>query len=76
MERKRVNQISTDPIGFGQRLMNEKDAADYLGWSVKTLQARRHYCKPPRYRKSGRSVRYVLADLEAFLEASIVEPMA
>jgi predicted DNA-binding transcriptional regulator AlpA len=59
-----------------QVLMNEKDAAGYLGWSVKTLQARRHYCKPPRYRKIGRSVRYVLADLEAFVEGCTVEPLA
>lgn len=56
-------------------LMNEKDAAAYLGWSVKTLQARRHLCKPPRYRKIGRSVRYTLADLEAFVEGSTVEPL-
>ena len=57
-------------------LMNEKDAAAFLNWSVKTLQARRYLCKPPRYRKIGRSVRYVLADLEAFVEAGTVEPMA
>lgn len=76
MERKRVIQISTDPIAPGQRLMNERDAAAYLNWSVKTLQARRHHCKPPRYRKIGRSVRYVLADLEAFVESCTVEPMA
>lgn len=73
---KRVIQISTDPIAPGQRLMNEKDAAAFLNWSVKTLQARRHYCKPPRYRKIGRSVRYVLADLEAFVEGCTVEPLA
>jgi predicted DNA-binding transcriptional regulator AlpA len=60
----------------GQILMNEKDAAAYLSWSVKTLQARRHLCKPPRYRKIGRSVRYVLADLQAFVESCTVEPMA
>lgn len=73
---KRVIQISTDPIAPGQRLMNERDAAAYLNWSVKTLQARRHLCKPPRYRKIGRSVRYVLADLEAFVESCTVEPQA
>lgn len=57
-------------------LMNERDAAAFLNWSVKTLQARRHLCKPPRYRKIGRSVRYVLADLEAFVESCTVEPLA
>ncbi|NCD35165.1 MAG: DNA-binding protein [Spartobacteria bacterium] len=59
-----------------QILMNEKDTATYLGWSVKTLQARRHLCKPPKYRKIGRSVRYSLADLEQFVESCTVEPMA
>ena len=57
-------------------LMNEKDAAAYLNWSVKTLQARRHLCKPPKFYKLGRSVRYSLADLEAFVESCTVEPMA
>jgi predicted DNA-binding transcriptional regulator AlpA len=58
-----------------QSLLTEQQAAQFLNWSVKTLQARRHYCKPPRYRKIGRSVRYVLADLEAFVESCAVEPM-
>lgn len=57
-------------------LMNERDAAAFLNWSVKTLQARRCLCKPPRYRKIGRSVRYVLSDLEAFVESCTVEPQA
>lgn len=73
---ERVIQISTDPIAPGQRLMNEKDAAAFLNWSVKTLQARRHLCKPPRYKKIGRSVRYVLADLEHFVESCTVDPLA
>lgn len=59
-----------------QVLMNEKDAAEYLAWSVKTLQARRNLCKPPVYKKIGRSVRYSLADLEAFVEGCTVEPLA
>lgn len=57
-------------------LMNEKDAAAFLNWSVKTLQARRFLCKPPKFYKLGRSVRYSLADLEAFVESCTVEPMA
>lgn len=60
-----------------QSLLTEQQAAQFLNWSVKTLQARRHYCKPPRWVKvGGRSVRYRLSDLEEFVTSSVVEPMA
>lgn len=65
------------PAGLGERqvLVNEKQAAAYLCWSVKTLQARRHLSKPPRYRKIGRSVRYSMDDLQKFVEACAVDPI-
>lgn len=71
----------SDYIGSKQAprdiLMNEKAAAALLGWSVKTLQARRFKSQPPRYLKvGGRSVRYRLSDLEEFVSASVVEPLA
>lgn len=59
-----------------ERLLTEKQAAELLSMSVKTLQAWRFQCKPPRYRKLGRSVRYSMEDLQAFAEGRIIEPMA
>lgn len=57
-------------------LMNEKEAAAYLGLSVDCLQARRSMGRAPRYIKLGRAVRYDRADLEAFVESCRVTPYA
>jgi hypothetical protein len=57
-------------------LLDEKQAAKHLGWSPKTLQARRFYRKPPKYLKVGRSVRYSLEDLNEFLAGCQVDPKA
>ena len=57
-------------------VVDEKKAAAYVGLSVKTLQARRATHKVPAYIKVGRSVRYRIADLDAFLAAHRVDPEA
>ena len=49
-------------------LMNEREAADYLGLSAKTLQSWRWRHEGPRWLKVGRLVKYKPADLEAYLE--------
>lgn len=64
--------------------LNEADAATYLGVSHFTLrQARaRTWAKPyrqpsgPAYLKLGRSVRYRLADLDAWLDAHRIDRRA
>lgn len=45
----------------------EKDAANYLELSVHTLRQRRFRSMPPVYVKIGRSVRYLLSDLDTFI---------
>lgn len=55
-------------------VVDEKQAASYVNLSVKTLQARRAAHKAPAFLKIGRSVRYRMADLEAFLAACRVDP--
>lgn len=55
-------------------LLTEQQAAQFLGWSRKTLQARRWLRQPPCYLKLGRSIRYRLSDLEKFLESCTVNP--
>ncbi len=55
-------------------LLTERQAAEFLGWSPKTLQARRFYRKPPKYLKVGRSVRYAQEDLDQFLADCRVDP--
>ena len=57
----------------GSVLMTENDAADFLGVAKQTLSVWRctgRYALP--YVKLGRSIRYRLSDLEAFLAARTV----
>ena len=51
-------------------LMNEREAAKRLGLRVSTLRRWRWAGKGPSFLKIGGAVRYDLADLEAFIEAS------
>ena len=66
-----MENMSQSPL----KAVDEKEAAAMLRWSVKTLQARRYRGEPPRYYKVGRSVRYLISDLQAYLESGLVEPV-
>lgn len=44
----------------------EKEAAEYLGYSVHTLSSWRRSSKGPAYRKGEKGVRYERKDLDAF----------
>jgi predicted DNA-binding transcriptional regulator AlpA len=52
--------------------LNENQAAEFLGVSVRTLQAWRVRGGGPRYIKIGRSVRYQRRELVAFQESHTV----
>lgn len=54
--------------------VTEKQAAKYLGLSARTLQALRFYRRPPPYLKIGKSVRYLMSDLQEFLLKSRIDP--
>ncbi len=54
--------------------LNEKEAAKYLGISVKWMQQARCYGRGPKYVKIGRSVRYNVADLDAYVASRTVNP--
>ena len=53
-------------------LLNEQQAADYTGLSVHTLRTKRCRGGGPPFVKMGRSVRYKLSDLNAWIEARTV----
>lgn len=59
---------------FPDNLLNEKEAAKLLSWSVSALQQRRFRGQEPRFLKlgGGRSVRYELDALKEFIEKSRV----
>ncbi len=56
-----------------EKLLNEKEAAELLGQSPRTLQQWRWRATGPRYVKNGRSVRYSLTDLQEFIDRNAVE---
>lgn len=56
------------------KLLTEKQAGELLGWSTATLQNRRWKGQPPSYVRLGRSIRYRIEDIEAFLDEHTVEP--
>lgn len=56
-------------------IMNEKQAAKYVGLSAGTLQNYRCQLKGPVFIKIGKSVRYMREDLDEYLKANRVEPI-
>ena len=66
--------MKTNCINLKSRnLANEKQIASALGLSVKTLQNWRWAGGGPKdFRISGRSVRYLWAEVEAWLEGKVV----
>ena len=54
--------------------VTERVASTYLGMSVPWLRQGRQHGRGPAYVRIGRSVRYLVSDLEAWLQAHRVEP--
>jgi hypothetical protein len=55
------------------QLFDEREAARQLGLSVATMRRRRLFRQPPAWLKLGSRVLYRAAELEAFVEASVVQ---
>lgn len=49
------------------------DAAAYLGLSASTLEKMRHLGRGPRYLKVGGRIFYRRTDLDAYINAAVVE---
>lgn len=67
-----ATSIAADP----DAALNENQAADFLGVSVRTLQAWRVRGGGPRYTKIGRSVRYQRRELVSFQRTHTVSSTA
>lgn len=59
-----------------KEMVKQATAAKYLGVKPHTLENWRHLGRGPRFYKVGGQVRYDQADLDAFLEANVHEPIA
>lgn len=55
------------------RWVNTEEAARHIGLAVSTLEKARLYGGSPPYSKAGRSVRYRLSDLDAWMNDRVVE---
>lgn len=51
------------------RLLNEKEAAIFLGCSIHKMQRDRRKGSPIRFVKIGANVRYKLCDLESYVQS-------
>jgi len=58
----------------GSPFLNTGQAAYYVGLARQTLEKMRREGRGPRFRKHGRYVRYHIADLDAWSEASGSQP--
>lgn len=58
----------------GDTLLDERQAAELLNLSCRTLQAWRTVGAGPRFIRAGRAVRYCRIDLLAWVEANAVVP--
>jgi hypothetical protein len=54
--------------------VDENQASKILGVAVQTLRNWRHLRRGPAYVKMGRSVRYQVKDLEAYLQRKKIDP--
>ena len=62
------------PIGYLDQLVNEKEAAAFLGYTIRALQNWRLRGGGPQFVKvSARSIRYRRRDLFAWVEARLRE---
>lgn len=60
------------PLGYLDQLVCEKDAAEFLGYTVRALQNWRLRGGGPQFVKvSARSIRYRRRDLNAWVEARL-----
>lgn len=53
---------------MNKRLYNAEEAGNYIGYSAKTLETWRANGEGPKFIRFGRTVRYELADLDAWIE--------
>lgn len=64
--------LEHSPAKAGRRYLSEKQAADYLGLSDKTLQRYRGNGQGPQYVKCGGRVIYDLHDCDGWMESQKV----
>lgn len=60
-------------MNANRRVLTEAQAAEYVSMSKHTLRSRRFKSLQPNFLKVGRSIRYLQADLDSFVEACRID---
>lgn len=63
---------TSQPVPRQTIILTTRQAAQYLGLSMSTLNKWRCYGFGPKYLKLGRAVRYRLEELDRYLEARLL----
>jgi predicted DNA-binding transcriptional regulator AlpA len=70
--RKHIAELNHAPAvpaaNTGKRYLSDREVAERYGLNVRTLQNWRIFGKGPKFRKFGRSTKYDVRDIEAWLE--------
>lgn len=61
---------------LNKNLISEKEAANFLNISVKTIQAWRYKGYGPTYIKFAKKIAYTVSDLQSFVESQKIHPKA
>lgn len=56
-----------------KRLLNNEEAAEYIGLAPQTMHNRRHYGLPPGFVRIGRRCLYEIEILDEFIKANRVK---
>ena len=64
-------EIDVRNQGTIERLLNQKEVAEILGISTKTIELWRSTCTGPKFVKIGRLARYRESDIREFVESLV-----
>jgi hypothetical protein len=69
---QQLNELAMSKAKLTSDLVNEKQAAEYLGIKPATLRAWRNQSIGPRYLKIGKCVKYSINDLQSYVKEQTV----
>ncbi len=70
----RVADCLRDKLPVLPEYLDQKQAAAFTGFTPKALERKRQRGEGPRYTKIGKSIRYAVADLRAWMREKRIEP--
>ncbi len=77
IDHRQIMPLLNAVTGFSSspQWLTEKQVAKLIGISLSKLRSDRHKCQGIHYIKFGRSVRYSMEDIKAFMESNRITPL-